>query len=83
MSLPVQAKFLKVLQDRTFERLGGLKPLKTDARFITATNRDLKELVRQGRFREGLYYLINIFSFYLPPLRERQKILRKDRPIPH
>jgi DNA-binding NtrC family response regulator len=77
MSLPVQAKFLKVLQDRTFERLGGLKPLKTDARFITATNRDLKELVRQGRFREDLYYRINIFSFYLPPLRERQKALER------
>jgi len=77
MSLTVQAKFLKVLQDRTFERLGGIKPLKTDARFITATNSNLKELVRQGRFREDLYYRINIFSFYLPPLRERQRGLKR------
>ncbi|QER42741.1 sigma-54-dependent Fis family transcriptional regulator [Thermodesulfobacterium sp. TA1] len=77
MSLPVQAKFLRVLQDKTFERLGGLETLKTNARFIVATNKDLVKLVAEGRFREDLFYRINVLSFYLPPLRERKKHLEK------
>ena len=77
MSLSIQAKFLRVLQDKTFERLGGLETIKTDARFIVATNKDLKNLVEEGKFREDLYYRINVISFTLPPLRERKKHLLK------
>ncbi|MEZ0344231.1 MAG: sigma-54 dependent transcriptional regulator [Caldimicrobium sp.] len=77
MSLSIQAKFLRVLQDKTFERLGGLETLKTNARFIVATNRDLKKLVEEGKFREDLYYRINVISFTLPPLRERKEHLLK------
>jgi DNA-binding NtrC family response regulator len=76
MSLTVQAKFLRVLQDKAFERLGGLETLKTDARFIVATNKDLEKLVAEGIFREDLFYRINVFSFYLPPLRDRKKHLK-------
>lgn len=68
----VQAKFLRVLQDRTFERLGGLEPIRTNARFITATNRDLKRMVKEGKFREDLYFRLNVFPIYLPPLRDRK-----------
>ncbi len=77
MSLSIQAKFLRVLQDKTFERLGGLETLKTNARFIVATNRDLKKLVEEGKFREDLYFRINVISFTLPPLRERRAHLFK------
>ncbi len=77
MGLPIQAKFLRVLQDKSFERLGGLETLKTDARFVVATNRDLKKLVEEGKFREDLYYRINVVAFTLPPLRERKKELLK------
>ncbi|MDM7202877.1 MAG: sigma-54 dependent transcriptional regulator, partial [Thermodesulfobacteriaceae bacterium] len=75
MSLATQAKFLRVLQERKYERLGGLETLITEARFITATNKNLEQLVREGKFREDLYYRINVFSIYLPPLRQRKKAL--------
>ncbi len=77
MSLPVQAKFLKVLQEKTFERLGGLNSIKTNARFITATNKDLKKLVKEGKFREDLYFRINVFPINIPSLRERKKEILK------
>lgn len=77
MSLAIQAKFLRVLQERAFERLGGLETIKTDARFIVATNRDLKKLVEEKKFREDLYYRVNVISFTLPPLRERRAHLLK------
>ncbi|MFN3505393.1 MAG: sigma-54-dependent transcriptional regulator [Caldimicrobium sp.] len=77
MSLTVQAKFLRVLQDRTFERLGGLETIKTNARVITATNRDLALLVEEKKFREDLFYRINVLSLYIPPLRNRKKALPK------
>lgn len=77
MSLTVQAKFLRVLQDRTFERLGALETLKTDARYITATNKDLKKLISEGKFREDLYYRINVVNLTIPPLRERKSALLK------
>ncbi len=77
MSLTVQAKFLRVLQNRCFERLGGLETLKTDARFITTSNQNLTQLVNEGKFREDLYYRINVLAFYLPPLRERKSALPK------
>jgi len=77
LSPPIQAKFLKVLQDKSFERVGGLKPLKTNARFITATNRDLKQLVKEGKFREDLYFRLNVFPITIPPLRERKQHIIK------
>jgi len=77
MSQTVQAKFLRVLQDKTFERLGGLTTIKTNARFIVATNKDLLKLVRQGKFREDLYFRVNVFPIYIPPLRERKEAILK------
>lgn len=75
MSPQIQAKFLRVLQNRTFERLGGLEVLETNARFIVATNKNLEELVQKGQFREDLYYRINVISIVLPPLRKRKSHL--------
>lgn len=72
MSPVLQAKFLRVLQDKTFERLGSLSTIKTNARVIAATNRDLKKLVAENRFREDLYYRLNVFPVNIPPLRERK-----------
>ncbi|MCL4492722.1 MAG: sigma-54 dependent transcriptional regulator [Nitrospirae bacterium] len=72
MSTALQVKFLKVLQDKTFERLGSLNTIKTNARIIAATNRNLKELVAENKFREDLYYRLNVFPISLPPLRERK-----------
>ncbi|MEN2994956.1 MAG: sigma-54 dependent transcriptional regulator [Thermodesulfovibrio sp.] len=69
----VQAKFLKILQDKSFERLGGLEVIKTNARFITATNKDLKKMVKEGKFREDLYFRLNVFPITIPPLRERKQ----------
>ncbi len=73
LSLSTQVKLLRVIQEREFERLGGNHPIKCDIRIICATHRDLKELVRQGKFREDLFYRINVFQIQLPPLRERKE----------
>jgi Nif-specific regulatory protein len=72
LSLSTQAKLLRVLQEGTFERVGGTQPIKVDVRVITATNRNLEEMMETGKFRLDLYYRINVFPIYVPPLRERR-----------
>jgi two-component system response regulator AtoC len=71
MSINLQAKLLRVLQEMEFERVGGKDRVKVNARIIAATNKDLKKLVREGKFRDDLYYRLNIVSMNIPPLRER------------
>ncbi len=71
MPLGIQAKFLRVLEENSFERVGGTKSVHTDVRIITATNRSLKELISKGLFRSDLYFRLNVISITLPPLRDR------------
>jgi transcriptional regulator with GAF, ATPase, and Fis domain len=71
MSLELQAKLLRVLQEGQFERLGSTKTIQVNVRVIAATNRNLTEEVKKGRFREDLYYRLNVFQIVIPPLRER------------
>ena len=73
MSANVQAKLLRVLEEGSFMRLGGTKPIKVDVRIITATNANLKEEVAQGRFREDLYYRLNVVPLFIPALRDRKE----------
>ncbi|RPI33696.1 MAG: sigma-54-dependent Fis family transcriptional regulator [Nitrospiraceae bacterium] len=71
LSPNLQAKLLKVVEEGEFFRVGGTKPLKVDVRFIAATNQDVKRLISDGRFREDLYYRLNVMEISIPPLRER------------
>jgi len=75
ISPATQAKLLRVLQEGVFERVGGTQPIKVDVRVITATNRNLEEMIEQAKFRLDLYYRINVFPVYIPPLRERRSDL--------
>ncbi len=71
LSLPAQAKLLTAIQDKEFTKIGGTKAIKVDVRIIAATNKDIRELIKEGRFREDLYYRLNVVRIDLPPLRER------------
>src|ERR1700723_3592583 len=77
MSMDTQSKILRVLQDRKFMHLGGVQEIQVDVRIITATNVDLRQMVREGKFREDLFYRLNVISVDLPPLRQR----REDIPL--
>ncbi len=77
MPAPMQAKLLRVLQERCFERVGGTQTLHVDVRVVTASNRSLPQLVKDGKFREDLYYRLNVIKIDLPPLRDR----REDIPL--
>ncbi|HVH45943.1 MAG TPA: sigma 54-interacting transcriptional regulator [Labilithrix sp.] len=72
LSLSTQVKLLRVLQEREFERLGGTETIKANVRLITATNKDFEKAIAAGTFREDLYYRLNVFSVFVPPLRERR-----------
>ncbi len=77
MSLPLQARLLRALQEREIERVGESRPITFDARVIAATSMDLKKMVKEGTFREDLYYRLNVIPITLPPLRDR----REDVPL--
>src|SRR5213079_92904 len=75
--ISMQAKLLRALQEREIRRVGGTRPIRIDVRVVAATNRDLRAMVQDGRFRDDLYYRINVLSIDVPPLRER----RDDIPV--
>ena len=77
LPLELQPKLLRALQEQQFERLGGSRTIKVDVRIVAATNRNLEQMVAEGKFRSDLYYRLNVFSVPVPPLRER----REDIPL--
>jgi two-component system response regulator AtoC len=77
MTLSTQAKILRVLQEGEFERIGGNETIKVDVRVLASTNRKLEELIKEGKFREDLYYRLKIMAIVLPPLRERKEDIQE------
>src|SRR5207248_10642516 len=75
MDVRLQAKLLQVLQDQQFQRIGGKETIKVDVRVIAATHRDLETRIQEGKFREDLYYRLNVVNVIVPPLRERKEDL--------
>ncbi|MGA9773134.1 MAG: sigma 54-interacting transcriptional regulator [Blastocatellia bacterium] len=73
LNMSLQAKLLRVLQERTFERVGGIRPIKVNIRLIAATNRNLREAIARGAFRDDLYFRLNVIEITMPPLRERRE----------
>ena len=73
MSLDIQAKLLRVIEENSFERVGGTQSIQVDIRLLAATNKDIEQRIKDGRFREDLYYRINVVRFHLPPLRSRKE----------
>jgi Nif-specific regulatory protein len=72
LNLAIQVKLLRVLQSKEFERLGGTKTIRVNVRLITATNKDIEKAITEGAFRDDLYYRLNVFAIFIPPLRERK-----------
>jgi transcriptional regulator with GAF, ATPase, and Fis domain len=77
LGAPVQARILRALDTGTFRRVGGVQDVRTDARIVCATNRVLSQMVKEGEFRQDLYFRINVVSITLPPLRERREDIPK------
>ena len=75
MNISTQVKLLRVLQEKEFDRLGGTRTIRTNVRMITGTNKDLEKAMAEGKFREDLYYRLNVFAIFVPPLRERKSDL--------
>ena len=71
MPLSMQVKLLRVLQEKSFERVGGINTLQSDVRILAATHKDLEQMIESGEFRQDLYYRLNVFPIEMPPLRER------------
>jgi transcriptional regulator with PAS, ATPase and Fis domain len=81
MSLSLQAKLLRVLQDRSFMRAGGTEPVQADVRVIAATNRNVEGMVKEGAFREDLFYRLNVLKLEIPPLRKRREDIPRPGPL--